>query len=68
MTRPFRKHVKIAPASELAEKGIRSWRSSEESAGRDRRPGRYSVTGDFIKLPDLAESIDERAEKPRRLA
>ena len=68
MARPFRKHVKIAPASELVEKRIRSWRSSEESAGRDRRPGRYSVTGDFIKLSDLAELTDEHTEKPRRLA
>jgi hypothetical protein len=68
MSRPFRKNVKIAPASELAENSIRSWRSAEEAAGRDRRPGRYSITGSFIKLPDLPDSTAERTEKPRRLA
>jgi hypothetical protein len=68
MPRPFRKNIRIAPANELAENGIRSWRSSDESTGRDRRPGLYSVTGAFIKLSDLPESIDERTKGPRRLA
>jgi hypothetical protein len=39
--------------------GIRRSRQGEEVRGRDNRPGHYSVTGEFIMLPDSSREQDQ---------
>jgi hypothetical protein len=41
-----------------SDKCIRRWRQGEEVRGRDNRPGRYSITGEFIVLPQSRERRD----------
>ena len=36
--------------------GIRRWREPAGWSGRDNRPGFYSITGDFIELPESSEA------------
>ena len=38
------------------EEAIRRWRQPAEWAGRDNRPGFYSITGVFIELPDSSQA------------
>lgn len=34
------------------DQGVRRWRQGDDVRGRDNRPGHYSVTGEFIVLPE----------------
>jgi hypothetical protein len=61
-----RKNVRITTSPELERAKLRSWREPEEQEGRDRRPGLYSVTGDFIQLPEQNE--DNRSAGEQRSA
>jgi hypothetical protein len=47
-----RRRVDALGQTGAAGDGIRRWRRPAEWAGRDSRPGFYSVTGDFIDLAD----------------
>ncbi len=62
MATPVRRNIKkvLPPAAEGAK--IRSWREKAEQEGRDRRPGHFSVTGEFIQLDGSAEGPRERRE------
>jgi hypothetical protein len=44
---------KNRPPTEKAspDNGIRRWRQGEELSGRNNRPGHFSITGEFIVLP-----------------
>jgi len=64
MTGHFRKRVRISPSPELERAKLRSWRDITEQEGRDRRPGHYSVTGEFIQMPEREET--SRAEPDQR--
>jgi hypothetical protein len=50
MSKPIRTvRIATSPASKEA---VRRWREGHEVSNRDNRPGHYSVTGEFIVLPD----------------
>ena len=56
-----RKNVRIAKSHEFSEANLERWREPGERAGRDNRPGFYSVTGSFVKLPDRNEAnLDDK--------
>ena len=42
--------------------GIRRWRQPSEWAGRDHRPGFYSITGEFIEMPPRGEGKPNRPQ------
>jgi hypothetical protein len=58
-----RKNVWIINSPELERAKLRSWREPAEQEGRDRRPGLYSVTGDFIELPEQDEGNRSAGEQ-----
>jgi hypothetical protein len=56
-----RKDVRIAGSPEFNEAELRRWREPSERVGRDNRPGFYSVTGAFVRLPDQTEAtLDDK--------
>jgi hypothetical protein len=59
-----RKNVRIVNSPELERAGLRPWRDPPEQEGRDLRPGHFSVTGEFIQLPEREEA--SRAETDQR--
>jgi len=52
MSVPFRKQVKIAKLPENPGNRASSTGFDADARERDMRPGRYTVKGTFIKLPD----------------
>lgn len=68
MASPVRRNVKLMPSTAKARADVRSWRDEAEAAGRDRRPGNYSVTGEFVRLEDHREAAEDNPEPPSRLA
>jgi hypothetical protein len=59
MDKRFRTSVRIAQSPQLAASG-RIRPSNPDPKERDRRPGRYSVVGPFIKLPETEEAKSEK--------
>lgn len=56
MTAPFRKQVKITKLPELPATSRLSALVDAEARERDSRPGRFTVKGTFIKLPERDET------------
>jgi hypothetical protein len=61
MNRPFRKQVKIVRSPELDENTAISARRPR-AGHRDTRPGRFTIKGSFIRLPDSNGATSD--EKP----
>ena len=57
-----RKDVRIAKTREVSDAELRRWRDPSERWGRDNRPGFYSITGEFIQLPESHQAnVDDKA-------
>jgi len=65
VSKRIRKNVRIAESPDLSEGSVRPWGEPADENWRDKRPGRYAVTGTFIKPPDQSEAKPDDARDQR---